>query len=146
MVARRVCVARSTTGSACREHYAALCEEALSAHTEQQTRLSADLARWQGRVRAYEERIGVCWQKYARRNRELAHLAANLLILLALLADCHLICGEDLATLRDLGARPGRARPLAQLAEQHHGARGALARAQLQVLPALDSRQTGGAA
>jgi hypothetical protein len=33
----------------------------------------------------------------------LAHLAANLLILLALLADCHLICGEDLRTLRTEG-------------------------------------------
>jgi hypothetical protein len=129
-----------------RAHYDALCTAALSAHAERQTRLSADLVRWQGRVRAYEERIGVCWQKYARRNRELAHLAANLLILLALLADCHLICGEHLATLRDLGTRPWRAWPLAQLAEQHHGARGALARAQLQVSAALDPRPTGGAA
>jgi hypothetical protein len=30
-------------------------------------------------------RIKTCWKKYARRNRELAHLASNLLILLALL-------------------------------------------------------------
>jgi transposase len=91
----------------CRAHYAALCTAVLAAHAEQQTRLSADLARWQGRVRAYEERIGICWQKYARRNRELAHLAANLLILLALLADCHLICGEGLRTLRTEGRGRG---------------------------------------
>ena len=58
-------------------------------------------------MRDYEERIGACWQKYARRNRELAHLAANLLILLALLSDCHLICGENLATLRTEGRGRG---------------------------------------
>jgi hypothetical protein len=92
---------------ACRAHYAALCKEALTAHAEQQIPLPADLDRWQGRVRAYEERIGVCWQKYARRNRELAHLAANLLILLALLSDCQLICGENLATLRTEGRGRG---------------------------------------
>ena len=92
---------------ACREHYAALCKEALAAHAERQTPLPADLARWQGRVQDYEECIGTCWQKYARRNRELAHLAANLLILLALLADCRLICGENLATLRTEGRGRG---------------------------------------
>ena len=92
---------------ACREHCAVLCTGALAAHAEHQTPLPTDLARWQGRVRGYEERIGTCWQKYARRNRELAHLAANLLILLALLADCHLICGENLATLRTEGRGRG---------------------------------------
>ena len=92
---------------ACRAHYAALITRALSAHTERQTPLPADLARWQARVRDYEERIGVCWQKYARRTRELAHLAANLLILLALLSDCHFICGENLATLRTEGRGRG---------------------------------------
>src|SRR5215472_17413491 len=74
---------------ACRERCAARCAAALTAHAERQTPLPADFPRWQARVRDYEERIGNCWQKYARRNRELAHLAANLLILLALLADCH---------------------------------------------------------
>jgi hypothetical protein len=92
---------------ACHEHYATLCKEALAAHAERQKPLPADLARWQARVRAYEERIGTCWQKYARRNRELAHLAANLLILLALLADCRMICGENLATLRTEGRGRG---------------------------------------
>ena len=36
-----------------------------------------------------------------RRNRELAHLASNLLILLALLYDCRLICGENLSHAQD---------------------------------------------
>src|SRR5215472_6493723 len=107
MAARPACAARSTSGNACREHYAALCNQARAAHAEQQTRLSTDLPRWEARVRACEERIDTCWQKYARRNRELAHLAANLLILLALLADCHLICGEHLATLRTEGRGRG---------------------------------------
>src|SRR4029077_9865015 len=84
-----------------------LCKEALAAHTERQTPLPVHFPRWQGRVHGYEERIDTCWQKYARRNRELAHLAANLLILLALLSDCHLICGENLATLRTDGRGRG---------------------------------------
>jgi transposase len=92
---------------ACRERSAALCTAALTAQAERQIPLPADFPRWQGKVRDYEERIGTCWQKYARRNRELAHLAANLLILLALLADCHLICGEDLRTLRTQGRGRG---------------------------------------
>jgi hypothetical protein len=33
----------------------------------------------------------------------LAHLASNLLILLALLYDCRLICGENLTTLKTEG-------------------------------------------
>jgi hypothetical protein len=87
----------------CRAQYAALSTQALTAHAEHQTLPSADVARWAARVRDYDARIEECWQKYARRNRELAHLAANLLILLALLSDCRLICGENLATLRTEG-------------------------------------------
>ena len=51
----------------------------------------------------YETAIKTCWKKYERRNRELAHLASNLLILLALLYDCWLICGENLTTLKTEG-------------------------------------------
>jgi hypothetical protein len=90
-----------------RAHYDALSKETLAACTEQQTPLPADVAHWNERVRDYEARIEGCWQKYARRNRELAHLAANLLILLALLSDCRLICGENLATLRTEGRGRG---------------------------------------
>jgi putative transposase len=90
-----------------RAHYVALCQEALAAHPEQLTLLPADCPRWEARVNDYDARIGACWQKYARRNRELAHLAANLLILLALLSDCQLICGENLATLRTQGRGRG---------------------------------------
>jgi hypothetical protein len=48
-----------------------------------------------------------CWKTYERRNRELAHLASNLLILLALLSDCRLICGENLTTLKTEGRGRG---------------------------------------
>jgi len=40
--------------------------------------------------------------KYERRNKELAHLASNLLILLATLYNCRIIVGENLTTLKTL--------------------------------------------
>ena len=49
-------------------------------------------------------------------------LAANLLILLALLCDCRLICGENLTTLKTKGAA-WREGALPQLARQHDGPR-----------------------
>jgi putative transposase len=60
-----------------------------------------------GKLTAYEARINQCWKKYERRNRELAHLASNLLILLALVYDCRLICGENLTTLKTEGRGRG---------------------------------------
>jgi putative transposase len=90
---------------ACRERYDMLIKQASHSHREQPTPLH--LARWQEQVRAYETRIQTCWKKYERRNRELAHLAANLLILLALLYDCRLICGENLSTLKTEGRGRG---------------------------------------
>jgi putative transposase len=92
---------------ACREHYDTLSKQALQAQREQHTPLPVHFARWQEQVSAYERRIQTCWKKYERRNRELAHLAANLLILLALLYDCRLICGENLTTLKTEGRGRG---------------------------------------
>ena len=92
---------------ACREHYDLLSKQALSAHMEQQEPLPTEFPRWQERVSAYEARINQCWKKYERRNRELAHLASNLLILLALVYDCRLICGENLTTLKTEGRGRG---------------------------------------
>ena len=89
--------------TACRDHYAQLVKEALTARDEGGTPLPAHFASWQQHVEAYETSLKECWKKYERRNRELAHLAANLLILLALLSDCKLICGEDLRTLKTIG-------------------------------------------
>jgi len=92
---------------ACRDRYALLVLQARSTHNEQPIPLSRDFSRWQERVNAYSTRIKTCWKTYERRNRELAHLASNLLILLALLYDCRLICGENLTTLKSEGRGRG---------------------------------------
>jgi putative transposase len=65
-----------------RERYDRPVKQALSAHRRQHLPLPADFPRWQERVSDFEARIDQCWKKYERRNRELAHLASNLLILL----------------------------------------------------------------
>jgi hypothetical protein len=55
----------------------------------------------------YEEEIRRCWRLYEARNHELAHLAANLLVLFAQVWGCSLICGESLATLKSTGRGRG---------------------------------------
>ena len=92
---------------ACREHYVKLVRAAVIARVEQQRPLPAHFQKWQDHIDEYEARIRLCWKKYEKRNRELAHLGANLLILLALLHDCRLICGEDLRTLKTIGRGRG---------------------------------------
>jgi transposase len=92
---------------ACRERYVKLVRAAVIARVEQQRPLPAHFQQWQDKIDAYEARIRLCWKKYEKRNRELAHLASNLLILLALLYDCRLICGEDLRTLKTIGRGRG---------------------------------------
>src|SRR5215469_14696492 len=91
----------------CRERYVKLVKAAVIAQVEHKTPLPPHLQKWQERIDAYEARIKLCWKKYARRNRELAHLAANLLILLALLSECRLMCGENLTTLKTIGRGRG---------------------------------------
>ncbi|MGZ3646969.1 MAG: hypothetical protein ACXVCM_24310, partial [Ktedonobacteraceae bacterium] len=88
---------------ACRERYVKLVKAAVIARVEHKNPLPAHVALWQEHIDAYEARIKLCWKKYEKRNRELAHLACNLLILLALLYDCRLICGENLTTLKTIG-------------------------------------------
>ncbi|WP_242527374.1 zinc ribbon domain-containing protein [Ktedonosporobacter rubrisoli] len=92
---------------ACKERYERLISIATRTHQEKPTPLPAEYDGWLSRVRGYEERIAACWHRYERRNRELAHLASNLLILLALIYDCHLICGENLSTLKTIGRGRG---------------------------------------
>src|SRR5260370_8358431 len=79
-----------------RERYVKLVKGAGVGRGERKKPLPAHFAQWQEHIDAYEARIKLCWKKYEKRNRELAHLASNLLILLALLYDCRLICGENL--------------------------------------------------
>jgi len=92
---------------ACRQRSDTLIKQAQTLCSEQHTVLPTDFPRWQERVRGYEVRIKQCWKTYERRNRELAHLASNLLILLALVYDCRLICGENLTTLKTEGRGRG---------------------------------------
>jgi hypothetical protein len=92
---------------ACRDRYRALVTAAQKALDEPQIPLPDHFAGWQAKVETMERRIQTCWKKYGRRDRELAHLAANLLILLALLQDCRLICGENLRTLKARGRGRG---------------------------------------
>jgi putative transposase len=92
---------------ACRERSAVLVKMAVKGHEEQKSPFPPHFAHWQAHINAYDQRIKTCWKKYERRNRELAHLASNLLILLALLYDCRLICGENLTTLKTEGRGRG---------------------------------------
>jgi transposase len=66
-------------------------------------RLTAD----DPRRASYEEEMRRCWRLYEARNRELAHLAANLLLLFARVWGCSLICGERLSTLKSTGRGRG---------------------------------------
>jgi transposase len=93
--------------NACQQRSEKLIIAAQKANQEQGTSLPVHFARWQERVRDYKARIRQCWKTYERRNRELAHLASNLLILFALLSDCRLICGENLTTLKTIGRGRG---------------------------------------
>jgi hypothetical protein len=54
------------------------------------------------RVRLQHE-IDLCWEAYTRRNKALAHLAANFLLIVAGLYGCQVIAGEWLATLKSVG-------------------------------------------
>ena len=56
---------------------------------------------------SYEEELRRCWRLYEARNRELAHLAANLLLLFASVWGCQAICGERLSTLKSTGRGKG---------------------------------------
>jgi putative transposase len=47
--------------------------------------------------------IARCWRKYEARNKDLAHLAANVLLLLATVSGCELIAGESLKSMKSTG-------------------------------------------
>ncbi len=55
----------------------------------------------------YEQEITRCWRLYEARNQELAHLAANVLLLFASVWGCSLISGESLKTLKSTGRGKG---------------------------------------
>lgn len=55
----------------------------------------------------YEQEIQCCWRVYEARNQQLAHFAANLLLLFAQVFGCSLISGESLKTLKSTGRGRG---------------------------------------
>jgi hypothetical protein len=81
------------------------------AHFEQEhDALSADhpkRAWYQERLALYRREIDRCWHKYEQRNRALAHLASNVLLLLAKVHGCSLLSMESLKTLKTTGRGRG---------------------------------------
>ena len=51
--------------------------------------------------------ISRCWRKYEARNNDLAHLAANILLVLATAFGCRLIAGESLKSMKSAGRGRG---------------------------------------
>jgi putative transposase len=51
--------------------------------------------------------IARCWRKYEAKNNDLAHLAANVLLVLATAFDCELIAGESLKSMKSAGRGRG---------------------------------------
>jgi putative transposase len=59
------------------------------------------------RLALYRREIDRCWRKYEQRNRALAHLASNVLLLLARVHGCSLLSMESLKTLKTTGRGRG---------------------------------------
>jgi putative transposase len=64
--------------------------------------------RWYNqRLALYRREIDRCWRKYEQRNRALAHLASNVLLVLAHVHGCSLLSMESLKTLKSTGRGKG---------------------------------------
>ena len=59
------------------------------------------------RLTCYRREIDRCWHKYEQRNRTLAHLASNVLLLLCRLHGCSFLSMESLKTLKTTGRGRG---------------------------------------
>jgi len=62
---------------------------------------------YQERLALYRREIERCWRKYEQRNRALAHLASNVLLLLCQVHGCSLLSMESLKTLKTTGRGRG---------------------------------------
>jgi putative transposase len=62
---------------------------------------------YQERLALYRREIERCWRKYELRNRSLAHLASNVLLLLCAVHGCSLLSMESLKTLKSTGRGKG---------------------------------------
>ncbi len=59
------------------------------------------------KLAVWRHEIDLCWRKYEQRNRALAHLASNVLLLLARVHGCSLLSMESLGTLKTTGRGRG---------------------------------------
>lgn len=55
------------------------------------------------KLKGWRREISLCWKKYENRNHDLAHLAANVLLLLAVVTGSSLIAGESLKSMKSQG-------------------------------------------
>lgn len=62
---------------------------------------------YQERLALYRRELDRCWRKYELRNRSLAHLASNILLLLCAVHGCSLLSMESLKTLKSTGRGKG---------------------------------------
>jgi len=60
-----------------------------------------------GKLAVLRREIDRCWRKYEARNQALAHLTANVLLLLCSVHGCSLLCMESLKTLKSTGRGRG---------------------------------------
>jgi hypothetical protein len=79
--------------------------------------------------------IARCWRKYEARNNDLAHLAANILLLLATVWHAELIAGESLKSLKSEGRGKSARGSFRALAHELADPWGAIAHAALQMPP-----------
>jgi hypothetical protein len=82
-----------------------------------------------------EREIARCWRKYTARNLDLAHLAANVLLVLATAFGSQIIAGESLKTMRIGRTRQRSQRTLAQLEKQFSGKGRVVAYPEIQMSP-----------
>jgi putative transposase len=59
------------------------------------------------KLATYRREIARCWRKYEQRNRALAHLASNMILLLCHIHGCSLLSMESLKTLKTTGRGRG---------------------------------------
>src|SRR5262249_22990262 len=83
------------------------------------------------RIQALLDEKSRCWRRYNARNRALAHLASNVILLLDRVHGCSLVAIENLSTLKRTGRGKGCAGSLAAVPQEHHHSRRDLATAQV---------------
>ncbi len=75
----------------------------LEAHRDRLQGGDARRERCLKKVNVLRKEISWCWRKYEARNHDLAHMAANVLLLLAVASGCSLIAGESLKSMKSQG-------------------------------------------